>query len=203
VRPSDASGQPSSLTSPASGVSTPASSLSRVVLPEPFGPRMPRRSPGETSSETPRTTGTARARQPRAGYANVRSRAESKAQPRHPAPTRRGIAEDLFVAAAEQVQPAAEQLDVPVHANGDAGVEHGEAGSVEQSARRAERRLDVERTPARAERAEGRRGAARPREVDRALVPRPPDQRIAGRERRRRGIAAIDREHRRREEGVR
>src|ERR1700761_8358735 len=44
---------PSTNTLPASAVSKPATTLSKVVLPEPLGPRMVRSSPEAMSSETP------------------------------------------------------------------------------------------------------------------------------------------------------
>ena len=39
------------------GFRVPASTFSSVVLPDPFGPRMPTNPPSGTSSETPRSTG--------------------------------------------------------------------------------------------------------------------------------------------------
>src|SRR5688572_26514255 len=45
--------RPSTRTLPASGVSKPATTLSRVVLPDPLGPRMVSSSPEAMSSETP------------------------------------------------------------------------------------------------------------------------------------------------------
>ena len=44
---------PSTRTVPASGVSKPATTLSRVVLPDPLGPRIVRSSPSATASDTP------------------------------------------------------------------------------------------------------------------------------------------------------
>ena len=41
------------MTDPASGRNRPAMQLMNVVLPEPFGPMMPMRSPSETSTEIP------------------------------------------------------------------------------------------------------------------------------------------------------
>src|SRR5262245_7478852 len=47
---------PPSVTRPDVGASAPDSSRSSVVLPEPFGPRMPTTSPVDTSSDTPSMT---------------------------------------------------------------------------------------------------------------------------------------------------
>jgi hypothetical protein len=45
--------KPSTRTVPASGVSKPATTLSRVVLPDPLGPRIVKSSPSATASVTP------------------------------------------------------------------------------------------------------------------------------------------------------
>jgi hypothetical protein len=50
---------PSNLTSPRSGRSKPAITLSRVDLPQPDGPTMATNSPSRTSKLTPSTTGSA------------------------------------------------------------------------------------------------------------------------------------------------
>ena len=49
---------PSTRTVPASGVSKPATTLSRVVLPDPLGPRIVRSSPSLTASDTPSSANT-------------------------------------------------------------------------------------------------------------------------------------------------
>ena len=95
------------------GASTPASSLSSVVLPDPFGPRMPTRAPDATSSETSRTTGRpGEATRPAARTQNERLRAEINTDADHAQAARRGVAEGFFVLAIEQVEAASEDLDV-------------------------------------------------------------------------------------------
>ena len=78
---------------------------SSVVLPEPFGPRIPTKPPAGTSSETPRRTGVACA-----VYENVTSAARSNPQPHHPAASERRVAERFLVVAIEEVRDAAEEL---------------------------------------------------------------------------------------------
>src|SRR4026207_804121 len=97
-------GRPSSVTVPASGVSRRASSFSKVLLPEPFGPSTPTNVPGPTSIDTFRTAARRLSPPPRdwspprrVGYANETLRADSNADPDDAKATRCGIAQELFV----------------------------------------------------------------------------------------------------------
>src|SRR6187397_135536 len=99
------SGRPSSVTVPASGVSRRPSSLSKVLLPEPFGPSTPMNVPCPTSIDTFRTAARDLSPPRRVGYANETLRADSNADSDDAKATRCGIAQELFVRAIEKVRP--------------------------------------------------------------------------------------------------
>ena len=91
-----------------SGRRVPLSSRSSVVLPEPFGPRMPTSAPSARRTVTPSTTSGAPA-----AYRNETLSAHSNADTHVGRPARRRVAQHFFVLAIEQVQRAREDLDAP------------------------------------------------------------------------------------------
>src|SRR6476620_11032217 len=127
-----ATGWPSSRTSPAAGASSPPSSLTSGVLPEPFGPRIPTNAPGTTSSDTSPTTrrGAPAARPP---YANERLRADSNSHTSEHRTAERRVAVRFLVRPIEQVQRAPVDLDPGSHVPAGAGVDDEEAWRGEQS----------------------------------------------------------------------
>src|SRR6476659_3871919 len=191
-----ATGWPSSSTSPAVGASRPPSSLTSVVLPEPFGPRMPTKAPGATSSDTSPTTrrGVPEARL-RPPYENDRLWADSNPHTSKHRPAERRVAIHFFVRPIEQVQRAPVDLDPGSHAPAGAGVKDEEAWRGEQPPESPVVRLDIEHCPARARFGERRDRPRHPQQIERALVTRAADERIADAERRRRVVGAIDRQH--------
>ncbi len=79
---SDATGTPPTVTLPAAGASTPASSRLSVVLPAPDGPTTASRSPGVTVRSTPRSTSPPPSYAYRTPVTSIRSSAGSGASPR-------------------------------------------------------------------------------------------------------------------------
>src|SRR5262245_316369 len=118
LRGADQSDWPSSVTSPPAGRKRPASNRSSVVLPDPFGPSTPTRSPGRSSSDTFRNT-------VRSPYANETSAARSNPEADKGASTQSGISERFLVVTVEQIARLDEQVDPPAQAQRDAGIHHG------------------------------------------------------------------------------
>src|SRR5687767_13607532 len=134
---------PSSSTRPPDGLITPASARSKVVFPEPLGPRIPTKLSAGISIVTPRSTGA------RPGYAKTTSAACSNAQPSHRAASESGEAEHLLVLAVEQVLDASVHLELARDAPRRARVPDVVALRVEQPAECAVRRFDRQHaTPA-------------------------------------------------------
>src|SRR5688572_26995988 len=129
---------PSSATDPPVGASTPASSLSSVVLPDPLGPRIPSRAPEATSTETSRTTGRPGGDQARGAYANDRLRAEINTEPDHAHAARCGIAVGFLIPAVEEIETATEDLHVRCQAPGGARIDDRETGRRKHAAKAAE-----------------------------------------------------------------
>src|SRR4051794_9396977 len=96
----------SSSTRPLDGRSSPASTRSSVVLPDPFGPRMPTNPFAGTSIVTPRST----AADP---YEKKTSAACSNPQSCHEPAGERREPVDLFVRPVEQVLDPSKQLELP------------------------------------------------------------------------------------------
>src|SRR4051794_37869489 len=121
----------SSNTRPLAGRSSPASTRSNVVLPEPFGPRMPTNPFAGTPMVTPRRT----AADP---YEKKTSAACSNPQSCHEAAGERGEPVHLLVRPVEQVFDSSEQLELARQVCGDSGIPHRVAGRIEQPAKRSE-----------------------------------------------------------------
>src|SRR5262245_59805443 len=202
-RETDVIGRPSSVTCPDDGVRTPASSFSSVVLPDPLGPRRPTRPPDATSSETSRTTGRPDDDQARGGYANERLRAEINTDADHSQAPGRRVPVGFLVLAIEEIEHASEGLDVACNSPRGARVDDRKARGREEPTEGAEGRLDVPHFAACTNGRKRRQRAVPPPEVERRLVPRTPDERIADLKRWRRIGGLIDGEDLGIEEGVR
>src|SRR5689334_10303192 len=169
------SGAPSSVTRPRCGCRVPASSRSSVVLPAPLGPRIPTKPLDGIVSVTPRRT----AWEP---YANQTSAACSNSNTGHRAARQRGKAEDLLVCAIEEILDAGEDVDAVADRPRAAGIPDGVSRGVEQPAKRAKRRLDVEDSAAAAASQPEHRWSAGRSDVERPLMARAAKQRVARRE---------------------
>src|SRR3954462_12895162 len=104
---------PSRRTTPASGWSTPASILSSVVLPDPFGPSMPTDSPRSMDRLTSSRTAV---RELLPWYAKRRLPADSNADPNRPGAPQGRVPKDFLVGAIEQVGAARKDLDDAMYA---------------------------------------------------------------------------------------
>src|SRR5688572_1350498 len=122
---------PSIVTCPRDGRSVPARIFSSVVLPEPFGPRMPTKPPSGTCSDTPRSTGAW-------PYANSMSAACSNADTGEEAARQRRKAEDFLVIAVEEIVHASEDRDAVDQSPGGAAVPCRVAAAFEYPAERAQ-----------------------------------------------------------------
>ena len=85
----------------------------------------------------------------------------------------------------EEILDAAEQFEAPLEGPAPAQVPHGVAGRVEQAAERSEGRLDVEDVAAAAAAHPGRERSTDGHHVERPLMTRPAQERVARLERRR------------------
>src|SRR6476469_2721044 len=108
---------------------------------------------------------------PRCGRRVPASRG-SNADSTHRAPAERREAERLLVRSIEEILDAAEQLEAPLEGPAPAQVPHGEAGRVEEAAKRSEGRLDGEDVPAATAAHPGRERSTDGHHVDRPLVTR-------------------------------
>src|SRR6185436_13226039 len=161
-------------TRPEVGRRVPLSKRSNVVLPEPFGPRMPASAPSARRTVTPSTTSGAPG-----AYRNETLSAHSKSRTHVGRPARGRIAKHGFVVAVEEVQHAREYFDRAHRLPRAAEVHDGVTGIHEQPAGGSECRLGVEGLAANLDLRKRRGIAMRPGRVERSRMPRPPQQRIA------------------------
>src|SRR5206468_12313289 len=178
-----ATSSPPIVTWPMSGESVPAINLRSVVLPEPLGPRRPTIVPCRTSKDTLSSTSRALARR---SYANETLSTCSNANSHHRAASQCRISECFLVSSIRQVQDARRHVDAAGDAHARAGVDVEVSRRKEQTAETSEVRLDVEDFGSSDHFGEGREARIDVCQIRRALVARPPDQRIADVKRRRR-----------------
>src|SRR5947209_7673199 len=168
--------RPSRPICPARGESVPAMSRSKVVLPDPFGPRRPSTVPRRTSKETSWMT-------PVGPYENETLSTRSNADSHDGAAPQRRKSQRLFVGAVRRVQHARVELHAAGEADARAQIRDHVARR-EKPADAAEARLhvgDLRSGRQLAERGESRPGVAH---IERPLVTRPSQQAIADMKRR-------------------
>src|SRR5438067_8692167 len=165
-RPNAATATSSSVTRPDEGVMIPARRRRSVVFPDPFGPRTPTIVPRWTANDTSSSTASR-------AYAKRTLSTCSNADTDDGAATQRRKSKRLFVFAVGNVEQPRVRVQVARHAKRAADVRNRVSGRVEESAERAEVRLDVEHARSRCHVSEERDAIGRPRGADRALVARP------------------------------